>query len=154
MFTMILQTPKSGNDHFNKAFFKKQKSLISSSYTNNRQVWTLRCEANNRVVWAYLTHAKIPRINLVIVLAESEQVSQRCQLEQGSYVILPTTFEPGEEGAFTLRVYSKNPIKLMYVYCSYLLLLIDSRSISWHFTLTSQFQAHRSNSIGSQTSNC
>jgi hypothetical protein len=40
------------------------------------------------------------------------QVSHRCQLEQGGYLILPTTFEPGQESSFTLRVYSSKPLKL------------------------------------------
>lgn len=42
----------------------------------------------------------------------SRQVSHRCQLEQGGYLILPTTFEPGQESGFTLRVYSSKPLKL------------------------------------------
>jgi hypothetical protein len=43
------------------------------------------------------------------------QVSHRCQLEQGGYLILPTTFEPGQESSFTLRVYSSKPLKLKWV---------------------------------------
>lgn len=42
----------------------------------------------------------------------SRQVSHRCQLEQGGYLIIPTTFEPGQESRFTLRVYSSKPLKL------------------------------------------
>jgi hypothetical protein len=45
----------------------------------------------------------------------SSQVSHRCQLEQGGYLILPTTFEPGQESSFTLRVYSSKPLKLKWV---------------------------------------
>lgn len=44
------------------------------------------------------------------------QVSHRCQLEQGGYLILPTTFEPGQESSFTLRVYSSKPLKLKWVH--------------------------------------
>jgi hypothetical protein len=40
------------------------------------------------------------------------QVSQRSQLDQGGYLIVPTTFEAGHEGSFTLRVYSTQAIKL------------------------------------------
>lgn len=68
--------PKSGTDTIRKVFFKKNKSLFNSQYTNSRQV------------------------------------SHRCQLEQGGYLIIPTTFEPGQESGFTMRVYSSKPLKL------------------------------------------
>lgn len=68
--------PKSSTDTMGKSFFKKNKSLFNSQYTN------------------------------------STQVSHRCQLEQGGYLIIPTTFEPGQESGFTLRVYSSKPLKL------------------------------------------
>ncbi|KAJ8924782.1 hypothetical protein NQ315_000935 [Exocentrus adspersus] len=68
--------PKSNTETISKAFFKKNKSLFNSQYTNSRQV------------------------------------SHRCQLEQGGYLIIPTTFEPGQESGFTLRVYSSKPLKL------------------------------------------
>lgn len=68
--------PKNMTETIGRAFFKKNKSLINSQYTNSRQV------------------------------------SHRCQLEQGGYLILPTTFEPGQECGFTLRVYSSKPLKL------------------------------------------
>lgn len=68
--------PKSSTETIGKAFFKKNKSLFNSQYTNSRQV------------------------------------SHRCQLEQGGYLIIPTTFEPGQESGFTLRVYSSKPLKL------------------------------------------
>ncbi|KAG1674067.1 Calpain-C [Nymphon striatum] len=42
-------------------------------------------------------------------------VSHRCKLEAGGYVLVPTTFEPGEEASFTLRVYSMEPIKLKFI---------------------------------------
>lgn len=68
--------PKSSSETIGKSFFKKNKSLFNSQYTNSRQV------------------------------------SHRCQLEQGGYLIMPTTFEPGQESGFTLRVYSSKPLKL------------------------------------------
>ncbi|XP_052119762.1 calpain-C [Frankliniella occidentalis] len=68
--------PKAGSETIGKQFFKKNKSLVNSQYTNSRQV------------------------------------SHRCQLEQGGYLVLPTTFEPGQESSFTLRVYSSKPLKL------------------------------------------
>jgi len=38
----------------------------------------------------------------------SKQVSLRMRLDGGQVVVLPTTFEPGEEVAFTFRVFSKS----------------------------------------------
>nr|KAF7434390.1 hypothetical protein H0235_002581 [Vespula pensylvanica] len=71
--------PKNSTESINKQFFKKNKSLVNSEYTNSRQV------------------------------------SHRCQLEQGGYLLVPTTFEPTQETSFTLRVYSSKPLKLKYV---------------------------------------
>ncbi|XP_025191850.1 calpain-C [Melanaphis sacchari] len=68
--------PKACMDSTGKDFFKKNKSLVNSQYTNSRQV------------------------------------SHRCFLDQGGYLIIPTTFEPGQESGFTLRVYSSKPLKL------------------------------------------
>ncbi|XP_011495120.1 PREDICTED: calpain-C [Ceratosolen solmsi marchali] len=68
--------PKNSAESINKQFFKKNKSLINSQYTNSRQV------------------------------------SHRCQLDQGCYLLIPTTFEPIQETSFTLRVYSSKPLKL------------------------------------------
>ncbi|CAG5080864.1 Similar to CalpC: Calpain-C (Drosophila melanogaster) [Cotesia congregata] len=68
--------PKSSTESINRQFFKKNKSLVNSQYTNSRQV------------------------------------SHRCLLEQGGYLLIPTTFEPGQETNFTLRVYSNKPLKL------------------------------------------
>ncbi|XP_065219426.1 calpain-C [Planococcus citri] len=68
--------PKNIGESAGRQFFKKNKSLVNSQYTNSRQV------------------------------------SQRYQLEQGGYLVLPTTFEPAQESSFTLRVYSCKPLKL------------------------------------------
>lgn len=68
--------PKNNTESINKQFFKKNKSLVNSQYTNSRQV------------------------------------SHRCQLDQGGYLLVPTTFEPTQETSFTLRVYSSKPLKL------------------------------------------
>ena len=43
------------------------------------------------------------------------QVSHRCALEPGGYIIVPTTFEPSQEAQFTLRVFSMNAVKLRYI---------------------------------------
>ncbi|XP_048488700.1 calpain-C [Plutella xylostella] len=42
----------------------------------------------------------------------SRQVSHRCKLEPGAYLVLPTTFEPREEANFSLRVFSSKTIKM------------------------------------------
>lgn len=68
--------PKNNTETINRQFFKKNKSLVNSQYTNSRQV------------------------------------SHRCLLEQGGYLFIPTTFEPGQETNFTLRVYSSKSLKL------------------------------------------
>lgn len=39
----------------------------------------------------------------------SKQVSLRLRMDAGQVVVLPTTFEPGEESAFTFRVFSRAP---------------------------------------------
>ncbi|CAN8011545.1 unnamed protein product [Ixodes pacificus] len=75
----IYQMAKPPNEALGKAFFKKNKSLLSSQYSN------------------------------------CKQVSVRCVLEQGGYVLLPTTFELGQEAAFTLRVFSGKPTKLKLI---------------------------------------
>ncbi|KAH8041364.1 hypothetical protein HPB51_014645 [Rhipicephalus microplus] len=75
----IYQTPKPPNEALDKAFFKKNKSLLSSQYSN------------------------------------CKQVSVRCVMEQGGYVLLPTTFELGQEASFTLRVFSGKPTKLKLI---------------------------------------
>ncbi|XP_022241080.1 calpain-C-like [Limulus polyphemus] len=49
--------------------------------------------------------------------SNSRQISMKCHLEQGGYVLIPTTFEPGQETSFTLRVYSTKLIKLKLLDC-------------------------------------
>lgn len=88
--------PKNSSETINKGFFKKNKSLVNSQYTNSRQVRVCALI----LLWHVSNACVVP------------QVSHRCQLEQGSYLIVPTTFEPGQESSFTLRVYSSKPLKL------------------------------------------
>lgn len=45
----------------------------------------------------------------------SRQVSLRLKLERGQILVLPTTFEPGEEATFTFRVFSKQPVRIKIV---------------------------------------
>ncbi|XP_063394214.1 calpain-C [Cydia fagiglandana] len=42
----------------------------------------------------------------------SRQVSHRCDLQPGSYLIMPTTFEPREEANFSLRIFSTKTIRM------------------------------------------
>ena len=44
--------------------------------------------------------------------SNSRQVVLRCPLERGSFIVLPTSFEPGFEGLFSFRVYSMKGVKL------------------------------------------
>ncbi|XP_060809686.1 calpain-C isoform X2 [Amyelois transitella] len=49
----------------------------------------------------------------------SRQVSHRCELDSGAYLIIPTTFEPREEADFSLRVFSSNcVIDMMVLDCT------------------------------------
>ncbi|CAG5028936.1 unnamed protein product [Parnassius apollo] len=48
----------------------------------------------------------------------SRQVSKRCHMTAGSYLVLPTTFEPRQEANFSLRVYSIKPLKMTVLDCT------------------------------------
>lgn len=52
----------------------------------------------------------------------SRQISQRCSLEAGRYLIMATTFEPAEESAFSIRVLGTS-IRLSILETSTMLLL-------------------------------
>lgn len=94
--------PKSSMDSTGKEFFKKNKSLVNSQYTNSRQVYN-----NNFTRTFNFWPAEDQKLTEIFL-----QVSHRCFLDQGGYLIIPTTFEPGQESGFTLRVYSSKPLKL------------------------------------------
>jgi len=44
--------------------------------------------------------------------SNSRQVVHRLYLEPGFYIVMPTTYDSGQEGTFTLRVYSVAPVSL------------------------------------------
>ncbi|KAM3968479.1 calpain C [Aphomia sociella] len=43
----------------------------------------------------------------------SRQVSHRCELEAGAYLVVPTTYVPREEAEFSLRVFSNGMLDMM-----------------------------------------
>jgi calpain-9 len=45
----------------------------------------------------------------------SRQVSLRKSLDRGQILVLPTTYEPGEEATFTFRVFSRSPVRIRIV---------------------------------------
>lgn len=49
------------------------------------------------------------------VFINSREVTGRFLLDPGSYLIIPTTFEPGHNGEFLVRIYSEKPVTTRYV---------------------------------------
>ena len=45
----------------------------------------------------------------------SRSVFEKCTLKRGRYVVLATTFDPGEESALMMRVFSDEGAKCWYV---------------------------------------
>lgn len=52
------------------------------------------------------------------VFINSREVTGRFLLDPGSYLIIPTTFEPGHQGEFLLRIFSEKPVTSGYVFIS------------------------------------
>ncbi|CAG2122270.1 unnamed protein product, partial [Medioppia subpectinata] len=48
----------------------------------------------------------------------SKYVVMRTVLEAGTHVLLPTTYETGQEGQFSFRVHSSKPIKIKQIDCT------------------------------------
>jgi len=55
------------------------------------------------------------KIKIQSVLKEHKEVSIRVQLPKGTYVIVPSTRNPGEYGPFTLSVYFNLRLKEMHI---------------------------------------
>lgn len=49
------------------------------------------------------------------VFINSREVTGRFTLDPGSYLVIPTTFEPGHNGDFIVRIYSEKPVKTGHV---------------------------------------
>ena len=43
------------------------------------------------------------------------KIYSRMGLDRGQILVLPTTFEPGEEATFTFRVFSRQPVRIRIV---------------------------------------
>ena len=77
----------------------KHVYLCSSLLTMN----TIQVEENRR----YRVHVIHESVGSV-TYTNSRSVFQNFDLPEGRYVIVPTTFEPGQEGTFMLRMFTEN----------------------------------------------
>ena len=60
----------------------------------------------------YRMHDKLERVaSGPFVLSRS--VFNRIKLKKGRYLIIPSTFDPGETGDYVLRMYAGNSLNLM-----------------------------------------
>lgn len=48
------------------------------------------------------------------VFINSREVTGRYLLDPGSYLVIPTTFEPGHTGEFIVRIFSEKPVSSGY----------------------------------------
>lgn len=64
----------------------------------------------NRIYRMHVTQQKVGGS----VYINSRSVFKRMDLTEGRYVIIPTTFEPGIEGEFLLRVFTDVPSRCKY----------------------------------------
>lgn len=51
-----------------------------------------------------------------LVSCSGAQVSCRFKLPPGNYLIVPSTFEPNEEGEFLIRVFSEQANRMEYAH--------------------------------------
>lgn len=104
-FSVYAFNNQNGNleTRLDKSYFKRNRSLYNSLYTNTKQI------------------------------------SLRCKLDEGKYVLIPTSFEPGQEGYFSIRTYSTNPIKLSFLDSTPSLLKPPISKVFNQFLITERF---------------
>ncbi|KAJ3331951.1 Calpain-6 [Blyttiomyces sp. JEL0837] len=64
----------------------------------------LRVEENRK----YRIHTSSYEVVSMVTYVNAREVFGRCRLEPGRYVLIPTTFSPGEEGDFLVRVFTSS----------------------------------------------
>ncbi|KAI9338690.1 hypothetical protein DFJ73DRAFT_847482 [Zopfochytrium polystomum] len=81
-----------------------QQSIAANSLSNYLTVGfvVLRVEENRK----YRVHTSTYEVVFMMTYVNAREVFGRCRLGPGRYVIVPTTFTPGEEGDFLIRVAS------------------------------------------------
>jgi hypothetical protein len=89
-----------------------QLSPNNNSSNNNKEDSTARSHHQQKFVACTKEYFRRHKSFFNSEYTNSRQVSARLTLDAGHYVILPTTFETGQESSFTLRVYSPKLFKL------------------------------------------
>lgn len=72
------------------------------------------------------------------VFINSREVTGRYTLDPGSYLVIPTTFEPGHNGDFIVRIYSEKPVKTGQVDVKTTIQSRDERKASYRSNRTSE----------------
>ena len=54
--------------------------------------------------------------------SNSKSIVLKAFLQMGTFIILPTTYESGQEGQFSLRIYSRKAVKLKPIDCNSIVL--------------------------------
>lgn len=72
------------------------------------------------------------------VFINSREVTGRYTLDPGSYLVIPTTFEPGHNGDFIVRIYSEKPVKTGQVDVKTTIQSRDERKASYRSSRTSE----------------
>ena len=86
-------------DQLNLRFMNKENLTIG--------FYVMRVEDNRK----YRLHAIKPK-TVSSVYTNTRSVFLRYNLDAGKYVVIPSTFEPNQEGKFMLRIYTENQSNL------------------------------------------
>ena len=92
-----------------EAMLKFSRNLLSLIIVFQITDEDLKGGRADRDFFAY--HASTARSPVFI---NSREVTGRYLLDPGSYLIIPTTFEPNHQGDFIVRVYSEKPVSSKY----------------------------------------